>query len=225
MVKKSKKSSEYVLAQSGGRLFEVIRNPETGRNVSIYGKIGKNILRNYISVLQGGASECTNYHSDPIKCQASKDESGKYCVYAAAKTKGVVGQCKKSTAKDVEKSKEKARRGSLEKKFQESAALRLQRRFRNKKRIDNFTNAAEDMQRNVVKPKIYGSEWGALPTDEELGIYEDDDEEEIDYAEMARIDEEFREQELIEEYGSLEAAQEAFESYEEDRIDQSFYPW
>ena len=82
------------------------------------------------------------------------------------------------------------------------------------------------MQHNAVKPKIYGSEWGAPPTDEELGISDDyDDEEEIDYAEMARVDEEFRKQELIEEYGSLEAAQDAFEAYEEDRIDQSFYPW
>ena len=128
-------------------MYSKIINPKTGRNVTIYGKIGQQILRNYISVLKGGASKCTNYHSDPIKCQASKDESGKYCVYYAAKTKGVVGQCRKSSAKDIEKSKESARRRSaLEPKFQESAALRLQKRFKSKKRIDNFANAAEDMQ-------------------------------------------------------------------------------
>ena len=129
-------------------MYSKIINPKTGRNVTIYGKIGQQILRNYISVLKGGAaSKCTNYHSDPIKCQASKAESGKYCVYSAAKTKGVVGQCRKSSAKDIEKSKESSRRRSaLETKFQESAALRLQQRFKSKKRIDNFANAAEDMQ-------------------------------------------------------------------------------
>jgi len=128
-------------------MYSKIINPKTGRNVTIYGRVGQQILRNYISVLQGGASKCTNYHTDPIKCQASKDESGKYCVYSAAKTKGVVGQCRKSSAKDVEKSKESARRRStLEQKFQESAALRLQKRFKSKKRIDNFANAAEDLQ-------------------------------------------------------------------------------
>lgn len=45
--------------QHGGRLFEVIRNPETGRNVSIYGKVGQRILRNYVNIINnyqsGGA--------------------------------------------------------------------------------------------------------------------------------------------------------------------------
>ena len=43
--------------QHGGRLFEIIRNPETGRNVSIYGKIGQNILRNYVNQLGGHIRE------------------------------------------------------------------------------------------------------------------------------------------------------------------------
>ena len=126
-------------------MYSKIINPKTGRNVTIYGKVGQQILRNYITVQQGGSSKCTNYHTDPIKCQASK-----YCVYSAAKTKGVVGQCRKSSAKDVEKSKESARRrDTLEQKFQEAAARMVQKRFRRNRRnklIDKFTHAVEDLQ-------------------------------------------------------------------------------
>ena len=90
-------------------LYNQIFNPLTGRTVNINGKLGRNILNNYINQLNGGASKCANFHSDPIKCQASKDEIGNYCVYSAAKFKGTVGQCRKSSARDIEKSKETAR--------------------------------------------------------------------------------------------------------------------
>tara|TARA_B110000967_G_C18550664_1_gene395199 strand:+ start:410 stop:571 length:162 start_codon:yes stop_codon:yes gene_type:complete len=35
-------------------MYSKITNPETGRKISINGKLGKTILRNYINVLQGG---------------------------------------------------------------------------------------------------------------------------------------------------------------------------
>ena len=38
-------------------MYSKIINPETGRKVAINGKLGKTILRNYITVLQGGAYE------------------------------------------------------------------------------------------------------------------------------------------------------------------------
>ena len=127
-------------------LYTQIVNPKTGRRVNVNGKLGRQILSNYIYVLQGGAFSCTDFHSNPIKCQSSKDEQGKYCVYSAAKTKGVVGQCKKSSAKDVEKSRESSRRRSaLEEKFQESAANMVQKRFRSKKLVNKFANTAEDI--------------------------------------------------------------------------------
>ena len=36
-------------------MWHTIVNPKTGRKVSVTGKIGKKILRNYISHLNGGA--------------------------------------------------------------------------------------------------------------------------------------------------------------------------
>ena len=126
--------------------FQKIVNPETGRKVSINGKLGKKILSNYLYILRGGTSVCVNYHDDPVKCQSSRDKTGKYCVYSAAKVKGEIGQCRKSTAKDVEKSKESSRRrASLEKKFQESAAVRVQKRYRSKKKLDRLADSAKDI--------------------------------------------------------------------------------
>ena len=136
--------------------FQKIVNPKTGRKVSINGKLGKKILSNYLYTLQGGTSVCVNYHDDPIKCQSSRDEMGKYCVSSAAKVKDEIGQCRKSTANDVEKSRESARRRkSLEEKFQTSAAVRLQNRYRSKQKLNRFTNSAEDiLTRNRNKKSI-----------------------------------------------------------------------
>ena len=52
------------------------------------GAIGKKVLNNYLNYLNGGGSNCTKYHDDPIKCQSSKDKTGNYCVYSAAKYRG-----------------------------------------------------------------------------------------------------------------------------------------
>ena len=129
-------------------LYNQIVNPITGRKVNINGNLGKKILSNYINYLNGGASKCANFHSDPIKCQSSRDELGNYCVYSASKFRGEVGQCRKSSARDIEKSKESARRRkTLEKKFLESAAIRVQRRYRSKKNVDRFADTAEDITR------------------------------------------------------------------------------
>merc|ERR1711998_659346 len=78
------------------------------------------------------------------------------------------GQCRKSSAKDIEKSKESARRRkTLEKKFQESAALRLQKRYRSKKRIDRFADAAGDM---LSKEQTRKSQEKAAKIAEEIRI-------------------------------------------------------
>ena len=39
---------------TGGAQFTRIVNPETGRRVSIYGKTGMKVLRNYLNILNGG---------------------------------------------------------------------------------------------------------------------------------------------------------------------------
>lgn len=126
--------------------YSKITNPLTGRLVSINGVIGKKVLSSYINFLNGGGSNCTKYHDDPIKCQSSKDKTGNYCVYSAARYRGDVGQCRKSTARDIEKAKESARRRKqISEKFQTYAAKRVQKRYRSKKRIDRLAQSAEDM--------------------------------------------------------------------------------
>ena len=46
-------------------MYSKITNPETGRKVNLFGKIGQQILKNYINVMNDGASrsedeECTS---------------------------------------------------------------------------------------------------------------------------------------------------------------------
>ena len=38
----------------GGKMYEYIKNPKTGRLVKLNGKLGIQILRNYITILSGG---------------------------------------------------------------------------------------------------------------------------------------------------------------------------
>jgi len=137
-------------------IYNKIVNPETGRLVNIRGRLGRRVLRNYLTILNGGGSVCTRYHSNPIKCQSSRDESGEYCVYTAGRVKGEIGQCRKSTAKDKEEAKERARRRrTLEEKFQTSAAKMVQRRYRSKKRMDKFIDTAEHvLKKDRVKKEV-----------------------------------------------------------------------
>jgi hypothetical protein len=42
-------------------MYGKIVNPVTGRRVSIYGKIGKNVLKNYLQILNGGATDSNKW--------------------------------------------------------------------------------------------------------------------------------------------------------------------
>ena len=129
-------------------MYSKIINPVTGRKVSIYGKIGKKIINNYLNQLGGKASPCAEFHGKPLKCNSySKD--GVDCVYSAAKVKGKVGQCRKSSARDIEKSRESARRrNTIEKQFQKSSLDMLKQGLSKKKlkqrlkKIDNCKKCA-----------------------------------------------------------------------------------
>ena len=303
------KADELYQKQIGGRLFEVIRNPETGRNVSIYGKIGQDILRNYVIQLgghirsgsvmpspepydmkggvstrktgpksfknkqtkvtkmikkgktvhpsklkkngvkvptKGGAirsgsilpspepfntSAQTGGHKGPCgvnpksgRCHKSSKWDKQHCVLKN-------GRCSPTTAKKLGSKKALPKKKELPKKAspKKASPKKASPKKSSSKKASPKKASSENKQQDVVKPKIYGREWGAPPTDEEMGFYDDDEEDmgydERDYAEMVRINEEFRKQDLIEEYGSLEAAQDAYEAYEENRIDQANYPY
>ena len=48
--------------------YNYIVNPETGKKCKLDGKLGKNILKNYILLLNGGGSNCSKFHNDPDTC-------------------------------------------------------------------------------------------------------------------------------------------------------------
>ena len=59
-------------------MYETITNPMTGRKVSIYGKLGRSIVNNYIQ--SGGANDCKlnpsgrcgKLPNDPANCAERK---------------------------------------------------------------------------------------------------------------------------------------------------------
>lgn len=71
---------------AGGEAFTKITNPETGRKVSIYGKIGQTVLSRYLSFMSGGAkcssdTECKGddkiCNSKTGRCVKKTGKSGK----------------------------------------------------------------------------------------------------------------------------------------------------
>ena len=105
-------------------LYNKIVNPETGRLVNINGRLGRRVLKTYLTILTGGGSVCTKYHNNPVKCQSSRDESGEYCVYTAGRVKGEV--VSRKSGKDKEAAKERARRRrTQEEKFQHQQLRRF----------------------------------------------------------------------------------------------------
>ena len=119
-------------------MYTKIINPKTNRKVSIYSRLGKKILNSYINQVAGAASICTEFHGKPLKCNSySKD--GISCVYSAAKVKGEIGQCRKSQSRNLEKSRESARRrAAIEKQFQKSSLTLLKKGLSKKKMKDNL---------------------------------------------------------------------------------------
>ena len=105
-------------------MYNKIVNPLTGRKVNINGKTGKKVLQKYRNQL-GGGSPCTQFHGKPIACQAHSQD-GVDCVYTAAKFKGEVGQCRKSSSRNIESVRASARkRDTLVKQFEEDAGNRV----------------------------------------------------------------------------------------------------
>ena len=119
-------------------MYTKIINPKTNRKVSIYSKLGKKILNSYLYQIAGAGSKCTEFHGKPLKCN-SYSEDGVNCVYSAGKVKGEIGQCRKSQSRNIEKSRESARRRSaIEKQFQKSSLTLLKKGLSKKKMKDNL---------------------------------------------------------------------------------------
>lgn len=119
-------------------MYTKIINPKTNRKVSIYSKLGKKILNSYLNQIAGAGSKCTEFHGQPLKCN-SYNKDGVSCLYSAGKVKGEVGQCRKSQSRNIEKSRESARRRSaIEKQFQKSSLTLLKKGLSKKKMKDNL---------------------------------------------------------------------------------------
>ena len=61
--------------------YNYIVNPETGKKCKLHGKLGKNILKNYILLLNGGGSNCSKFHNDPDTCLKTKTAVNAQCLY------------------------------------------------------------------------------------------------------------------------------------------------
>lgn len=59
--------------------FNKITNPETGRKVSIYGKIGTKVLRNYLQQMGGHQGPCA-INPTSGRCKKSKVSDGKCTI-------------------------------------------------------------------------------------------------------------------------------------------------
>lgn len=79
--------------------FKKIINPKTGRKVSIYSKLGKKILTNYINQLGGHNGPCA-INSKGSRCKKSKNWDHTNCELSEK------GNCKKKNKKSTGETKE-----------------------------------------------------------------------------------------------------------------------
>ena len=134
--------------------FNYIVNPKTGRKVSIYGKTGQKVLNNYMQA--GGASPCTQFHGHPIKCNAHSEDDVS-CVYTAgkftnAKKERSVGQCRKSSASDIDKARSSARnRDSLEDQFNKAAGKIFLSKFNKRKMMKTVKGAVDQEKQRAIE--------------------------------------------------------------------------
>ena len=136
--------------------FNYIINPETGRKVSIHGKTGKKVLKTYSQL--AGSSKCTEFHGQPINCNAHSEDDIN-CVYTAGKVKGEVGQCKKSSSRDIEKSRKSARtRDSLVRQFENDAGNRLLKSWKSKKFNRTVKSAMTNEEKRMIEEEEKNNE-------------------------------------------------------------------
>ena len=134
--------------------FNYIVNPETGRKVSIYGKTGRRVLKKYAQ--SGGASSCTQFHGYPLKCNAHTEDDVN-CVYTAGKftndkKERSVGQCRKSTASDIDKARASARnRDSLEGQFNKAAGKMFLSKFNKRKLMKTVKDAVSQEEQRAME--------------------------------------------------------------------------
>lgn len=132
--------------------FQTIVNPLTNRKININSSTGRQIVKQYIQ--EAGASECNQYHGEPVKCQSMRG-----CSYVAAEVKGKLGQCRKvREGTDEEGTKNRARVnlkfGNL---FDADAAKRFHRAYERNK-LNQEIEKRILRKRNISVEQIINSE-------------------------------------------------------------------
>jgi len=128
-------------------MYQFIVNPKTNRKLKTNSKKGKLVLQEYINNLTGGSSKCKDFHKNPIKCHTTK-EDGTPCIYSA-KSDGTCSKMRKNLdINNIDKYRESSRRrGVLEDKFKESAAIMIQKKYKRKKNIKKFRSVVGEIMR------------------------------------------------------------------------------
>ena len=107
-------------------VYNFIINPKTNRKVKVNSRLGQSIIKQYLQQSGGKRkrSVCVQYHDKPILCNVEKS-----CTYRRIRGKG---QCYRSSAKDLKKTRERARKDKKDL-FEKDAGLRLLRATRKNK--------------------------------------------------------------------------------------------
>jgi len=72
--------------------FQYITNPQTGRKVNVNTRLGQQIVKNYLSVQNGGAGGC-KFNPTTKRCSKTGTENPRWCMKNTTS-----GRCKKSPA-------------------------------------------------------------------------------------------------------------------------------
>ena len=124
-------------------MYQFIVNPKTNRKLKTNSKKGKLVLQEYILEMTGGASKCADFHKNPIKCHANK-EDGTPCIYS----KRLGGTCSKLRRNLDIRNIEQYRvtsRANPDNKFKEYAAIMVQKKYKRKKNIKKFRSDVEEI--------------------------------------------------------------------------------
>ena len=105
-------------------VYNFIINPKTNRKVNVNSRLGQSIIKQYLQQSGGKRkrSVCVQYHDVPILCNVTES-----CTYRRIRGKG---QCYRSIAKNLKKTRERARKSKADL-FEIDPARRLTKRKSN----------------------------------------------------------------------------------------------
>ena len=130
-------------------VYNFIINPKTNRKVNVNSRLGQSIIKQYLQQSGGRRkrSVCVQYHDVPILCNVTES-----CTYRRIRGKG---QCYLSRAKNLKKTRERARKSKADL-FEIDAARRLAKRKTNPflKLVKQAQAAPKPSKKQCKLPKV-----------------------------------------------------------------------